>query len=219
MFCHRLADVVTDSFRIIMEPIFLRFCAKTKSSIISISGKPPAARKVVRRVNIAWSPYGRLKQCDRRFANQAIIASLLLLLSIFSENAPAETFGCSRVFTMSRIKFSGSRVSAWRKSRISPDAAFAPMFICLPRPCGAESVRQFAFSASKRVLSVLPPSTRITSHSEVPCSDSSSRGRAYSSLSVGMTIEISSFIITTFYLQKQYLEGSQYPVEFRAVCR
>ena len=81
---------------------------------------------------------------------------------------PASTFSITE--RISSTGCSGSSASMCKKNRMSPLAASAPIFICIPRPFELSRKRIFpplSASASRstaRVPSLLPPSTKMISH-------------------------------------------------------
>src|SRR5438477_822632 len=81
--------------------------------------------------------------------------------------------------SIARSASSGSRVSAWRKTKTSPAAAAAPAFICRARPRGASITRSASGAARAAVASALPPSTTMTS---APCDRNGSSAAAAASM-------------------------------------
>ncbi len=105
---------------------------KATSSMSAISGKPG---KASRRTKIAWSPVAMPVRRERRFIAQATTFSSGWRPSISTSNLP-QRCSFNDAWTSSSA-CGGRRVSACRKSSISPVAARAAAFICSARPRGA----------------------------------------------------------------------------------
>ena len=111
--------------------------------------------------------------------------------SISASKCPQTRPDRSRPLSTTWSASAGSRVSAWRKSRTSPEALSAPAFICSPRPRGAAMTWSARSRARWIVASRLPPSTTITSvpSARRTASASSAATMPSPSLSTGMMIE------------------------------
>ena len=124
---------------------------------------------------------------------------MLLFVSNPRSKAPATKRVSARAAAIRVSACRGSRVSAWRKRRISPRASEAPRFIWRARP-GSESTR--TIPSSRIACSVLPagsPSTTMISTGLLCC-----RPRRWvitalmvpASCSTGRMIEMSALVFT-----------------------
>lgn len=120
----------------------------------------------------------------------------------------------SKICRMFSKTFVGNIQSAWRKRRISPWAYNAPVFIWTPRPVGEETTLTFLCSFTiSIVLSLLPPSETIISAFGTSATLPRHSLMFFSSLRVGIIIEISFCAIIKWirFIKIQYMSGFAEP--------
>lgn len=167
---------------------------------------------------MAWSPRCQPNAWLRSAANAQVPFKKKEGESNLLAKAPPTTEFPASLVRMCGSAPAGKWVSAWRKSRMPPDATDAPVFSCSAR-CGGKCRTIFAPNecAISRVWSVLPPSETMISSGLSRRTISNVAPRVSASLSVGMItdmlsesllVDVETILSRRSHLKKEIGEGA-----------